>query len=348
MKHIDLATDFEAPVCRGTRVALDERFEFVSGLTGEGESGRMLLYWVDHDIERVCNGEKRGCFIPGTRIAAAYRDALHHEVVHAVLDTRGRNVFVEEGLAEYLGGYPVVFNPERGEPLRQLSRGDTVEEELGAFSYPAASSFAHFLGRAGSDDLLGELVAAVDDGLSGPTIQGILEDEFDLRGRALEGLYREESDTVMSGLGRAEIPALDLDEIEAQHRFGIECVASDTYGPLDSRHAEAYQIQRFFIPGEASLSWRVTGPPGSWAALVRSYDPATRRALDWLSPELEDVFHHRVEQGLGFSRADLIRGEYALIVVAPADGDHDVYVEITDLDIKYEGPHRKPPDAGPR
>jgi hypothetical protein len=347
MKHIDLATDFDAPVCRGTRVALDQRFEFVSKLTGEDKPRRMLLYWVDHDIERVCSGEKLGCFIPGTRITAAYGEAMHHEIVHAVLDTRGRNMFIEEGLAEYLAGYPVVFNPDRGDPLRQLSRGDAVEEHVGAFSYPAAASFAHFLGAEGGDALLEELVAAVDDGVSGSTIEHILEDEFDMGGPALEVRYREEATTVMPGLSQDRIPRIDLDELEAVHRFGIECVASDTYGPLETQHAEGYQIERFFLPGPTTLRWRVSGPPGSWAALMRAYDFESRRALDWLHPDME-LDHLRIGEGTGFVEAELSRGEYALIVVAPAEGKQEVYVEITDLDVTYEGPHRGPPDAGPR
>ncbi len=83
----DLAVEFDHPVCEGTLLGMEDRVQRVERETGMGHETPMTIYWLTGELERICPRPTSGCFIPGTQIVASTGRSLHHEIVHAVLNT---------------------------------------------------------------------------------------------------------------------------------------------------------------------------------------------------------------------------------------------------------------------
>ena len=102
-EHVEIAAypEHAERLCAGTGPYLDASAGAIGGRLGR--SGRVTYYWVPGRTEEPCGPLAGGC--AEQLVAFASAPLVEHELVHAYATLLGRpDPFIEEGLAEYLGG----------------------------------------------------------------------------------------------------------------------------------------------------------------------------------------------------------------------------------------------------
>ncbi len=303
----DLAVEFEHPVCEGTLLAMEDRVRRVERETDRRRDAPMTIYWLAGELERICPRPVSGCFIPGTQIVASTGASLHHEIVHAVLNTRGSNPFAEEGLAEVLSGVAAFQSPaERVHPLRALSatRKDAREGDI---DYDRAAHFMHFVRTQSGEETVAALADAIDRDDAPERFVSLLEQQFALSAAEIEHAYAEAPAFYPSGRAAETEPVTSFDLI-AGINLALDCHHPSTFGPLSEDDGGMFHLLRVVVdePVEGTLVFEADG--GVRASLFHEVDPDGAWVQDWWRPR------PRLDPG----RTELRGGERAQVSLDPS------------------------------
>jgi|GEM_PF-1837080 len=304
----DLAVEFDHPVCEGTLLAMEERVAIVERETDMDHDTFMTIYWLSGNLDRVCPRDVSGCFIPGTQVVASTGRSLHHEIVHAVLNTRGSNPFTEEGMAEVLSGVAAFQDvDERAHPLEALSLTSKDARE-GSVDYHRAAHFMHFVRAEAGEEAMAALADAVDRGDGPGRIVSVLEQQLGRAAPEIEDAYAKAPRFYPSGRAE-ETPGLSLFDFTAGINVSLNCHHEATFGPISEDAGGMYHLLR--IEGDAPIRGTLffNADRGVRASLFREVDPDGEWVQDWWHPA----------PGLDDERIDLRGGERAFVSLDPAD-----------------------------
>lgn len=301
-ERLQIAPEFDAPICEGTLVTLDDHLAKVEeGLGQIGKREPYRLYWMVDGLDDVCGEGRGGCFFPATRMMFAHGGSITHEMTHAALDSEGESYFIEEGMAELLSGVGVYYDVSTddegpGERLR-LSRS---AYRAGRFDYAAAAHFMRYVYDRRGQHGVRRLASEVEAGASPERIEDTLEQVMGERIDEIESDYRTRAHAAYEGLGYERTEELLGEEIDddvrspGPERFVLEveveldCGSEDTMGPLLDESEGMYQVRRMIIPDNAGAILRVEGDPGTWVDVFSPYALAHRGVMtDWMRPDPE-------------------------------------------------------------
>lgn len=311
----DLAVEFDHRVCEGTLHAMEERIDLVEAQSGTQLDQPMTIYWLQDRVDRICPRPVSGCFIPGTRIVAATQPSIHHEIVHAVLDTRGGNPFVEEGLAEVLSGASAYHRVHRDDDLLASLRTSPRDAWGGRLDYMQAAHFMHFVRERAGLEAVTELSTAIDHGDAPQRYVQLFERAFDEPAKAIEDAYLEAPRFYPSTLATRDNTLTEFDLL-AGARVDLNCGEEDTMGPRRADRPGMFQLRR--IAPEESMRGTLyfEGTEGTTAELFREVDPAGEWVQQWWSPapwadpariELKPGEHAQVELEAGVGWLLMVR-----------------------------------------
>ncbi len=304
----DLAVEFEHPVCEGTLLAMEDRVRRVERETAMQRDTPMTIYWLAGDLERICPRPTSGCFIPGTQIVASRGASLHHEIVHAVLNTRGSNPFAEEGLAEVLSGVAAFQNPaERLHPLDAL-RSTRKDAREGEIDYDRAAHFMHFVRSETGEETVAALAEAIDRGDAPERFVSLLEQQFALPAAELEQAYSDAPAFYPSGRAEETEPVNDFD-LAVGVNLSLDCLQDETFGPLSEEDGGMYHLLRIEAQGQLEGTMVFQADPGVRASLFREADPEGEWVQDWWRPR----------PGLDPDRVELRGGERVQVSLDPSE-----------------------------
>ena len=272
----DLATDFDHPVCEGTLRSFERRIQTVSGVAGRHPGDSLQVYWLTGDLTRVCPREGGGCFLPGTTMLAARQASVHHELVHAVLDNRWSEHFLEEGAAEVLGGEAVHFDPSAGRPFDALGI-DSRDYRNGAVDYRAAAHFFHFLHAELGEPFVQTLVHAIDIGESPSAIVDLVENAFGRGADGIESGYRIGAPAYYPPRWRDDVWTLTPDDLIDPLFLSLDCDAPETMGPLDEEEGGMYIAARLELDDWLVGYLTLSGDEDLELAIFREADLAEGR-----------------------------------------------------------------------
>jgi len=304
----DLAVEFEHPVCEGTLRAMEERVMLVGRETDRRQDVPMTIYWLDGELDRICPRPTSGCFIPGTHIVASTGDSLHHEIVHAVMNTRGALPYAEEGLAEVLSGVASYRSPyKRAHPLQPfgMTRKDAREGDI---DYDRAAHFMHFVRREADEDVVAALAEAIDRDDSAAQVVALLEHHLDRTAPEIEQAYAE-APAFYPSIREDETDPITAFDLVAGINLSLDCRHEETFGPLSEESGGMYHLLR--IESDTPLRGTVylEADPGVRVSLFREVDPDGAWVQDWWNPI----------PWLDEGRIDLRGGERAAVDLDPSE-----------------------------
>ncbi|MCX4239545.1 hypothetical protein [Paraliomyxa miuraensis] len=349
-ERLQIAPEFDAPICEGTLAALDEHLRAVEeGLGQIGKRDPYRLYWMVDGLDEVCGEGRGGCFFPATRMMFARGGSITHEMTHAALDSEGESYFIEEGMAELLSGVGVYYeglgdDEGPGQRLR-LSRS---AYRAGHFDYDAAGHFMRYVYDRRGQHGVRRLAAEVEAGASPERIEATLEQVMGERIDAIEADYRAKSSPAYEGLGYEQtlelmVKALDDDphalgpeRLSFEVAVDLDCGAEDTMGPLPDEREGMYQVRRVVIPQNEGALLRVEGDPGTWVDVFNPHARARHGLMtDWMRPDPEiDGGALRLYPGDALERP-LLPGVRAVVLAAEGTGGGSVslHVELTPVPL---------------
>lgn len=355
-ERLQIAPEFDAPICEGTLVALQHHLEEVEEALGQyGRQEPYLLYWMDEGLEDVCGEGRGGCFFPATRMMFARGGSITHEMTHAALDSEGESYFLEEGMAELLSGvgvyYDAAADAESPSERIRLSRADYRE---GRLDYAAAGHFMRYVYDRRGLSGVRRLAAEIETGASPERLERTLEQVMGEPLDEIESSYRGETRPGYEGLGYERTPALAVEAIDDDHtqagperlRFSVEarldCDAEDTMGPLPLEREGMYQVARVHVPENAGAVLRVEGDPGTWVDVFNPYALAHRGVMtDWMQPDSEiDDSTLRLRPGDVLERP-LLPGTRAVVLATEGTGPRRVALHV---ELAAIPPPPPPPD----
>ncbi len=317
--RLQIAPDFDDPICEGTLFALDEHLEKVEDGLGEvGVQEPLRLYWMREQLADTCGEGRGGCFFPSTRMMFARSRSITHEMTHAVLDSEGDSYFLEEGMAELLSGVGVYHDlaEDQSTPGQRL-RMSRSEYRAGGFDYDAAAHFMRYVFDHRGFHAVRRLATEVEAGATPERLESILEEVMGRDIDEIEANYRRNSRAAYEGLSYEDIAAIDVESVDTDPsslgpewltlsaEVELDCLAEDTMGPLPEDREGMYQVRRVWIPKNRGAVVRVEGDPGTWA---RVFDPYARSRhgvmTDWMMPNAQID-----EDGLEVAAGETITGQ---------------------------------------
>lgn len=315
--RIELATDFDAQVCRGTLLDLDAHMAFVEDALARPTSDEPLrIYWLDDDVAEWCGDDHSGCFFPGTGVMVANEQALTHEIVHAVLATPDADPFLEEGLAERLGGGAVSYDPRAHEVALDdaLSAGRPPGSTLG---YDAAHHFVAWLEDRVGPDIFPTLAGLAARGAEGEALRTGIADALGEHYALLLDDYEATAPELFPGTRESAIERIGLRQLGEGVELELDCTADDTRGPW--RDGGSYRVLALASEHDAELELELGGEPGTH---VRIFDPdASARwglTTQWRIPD-PDVDPDAIAIDVGERRRVELDGGRTYLVVFVAD-----------------------------
>ena len=304
----DLAVEFEHPVCEGTLLAMEERVMRVGKETDRHQDVPMTIYWLDGDLERICPRPTSGCFIPGTHIVASTGGSLHHEIVHAVMNTRGANPYAEEGLAEVLSGVAAYRDPQRRDDPFQPFSSTRKDAREGEVDYDRAAHFVHFVRSQADTDAVAALADAIDRDDSPAKIVDLMERHLDRSASEIEADYAEAPDFYPSIRAEETEPITAFDLVTGIN-VSLDCNHPETFGPLSEQSGGMYHLLRIELDAPLRGTVFFQADAGVRATFFREVDPDGRWVQDWWNPV----------PWLDEGHVDLRGGEQASIELDPTE-----------------------------
>lgn len=279
--RLQLATDFDAPVCAATLARLDEAADRIAASLASPATrdDPYRVYWLQNTLSDQCAEDTSGCFYPGTRVVFAQAPSLAHEMVHATIDSPGQAFFIEEGLAELYSGRGVRHDPRtlsgRLDSLLRLSR-DAYGH--GGLSYPQASHFAYWLEDAKGPAAIEQLGAALSNGTGDAGLARQLDELFGTSIHAIEQRYAAEAPHTYPGAYDDSVPYRELGDHALWAGVDLRCDDPDVYGPLPDGSPGMFRTFELRVGESRSLRLRLEGDQHTWVELL---DP---RRLDRQRP----------------------------------------------------------------
>lgn len=298
--RLQIAPEFDAPICEGTLVRLDDHIREVElGLGQIGHSEPYRLYWMRDGLDEICGPGKGGCFFPATRMMFARGGSITHEMTHAALDSEGESYFLEEGMAELLSGVGVYYDFDVDDmgPAGQL-RLSRSTYRAGGFDYGAAAHFMRYLYDLRGLGGVRRLASEVEAGATPARLEDTLEQVMGKSIEDIESDYRRLAPRAYEGLSYAHTKELRWAEIEEDEALPgpealslavdvrLDCASPETMGPLIDEREGMYQVRRVIIPENAGAVLRVEGDPGTWVNVFNPYAIARWGVMtDWMRPD---------------------------------------------------------------
>ncbi|HWB78520.1 MAG TPA: hypothetical protein VG755_26330 [Nannocystaceae bacterium] len=314
--RIELATDFDDPVCLGTLRDLDEHVAFVEAALDRPRSDAPLrIYWIDGDVDAWCGDGHGGCFFPGTAVMIAHEGSITHEIVHAVLATPDADRFVEEGLAEFLGGGAVAYDPRASRHDLSAALTSGVAPRDGD-DYVAAHHFIAWLVERGGSAMLPTLADIAERGAEGRTLElrlaGALSRPYD----ALLTEYRASARPFFAGTREAAIPRIELADLRGLATT-LDCEAEDTRGPRDD--GATYRVFALAVEADVEVVLALEGDRGVHVSLFDP-DAGASRGLttQWRIPDAS-VDPDAIELHVGATRRVELEAGHTYLVVFVGD-----------------------------
>jgi len=328
-EHLELATDFDAPVCEGTLDMLDRvAGRIVSSLASEPTLDRFQVHWLEHSIDDVCD-DATGCFYANTRMVFARGRSITHELVHATIDSGGEAFFVEEGIAELMGGSGVHSNPTRlqGRLAEQLAL-PSHDYRHGALSYPEAAHFVQWLRDEEGPWAIHQLAADLAAHGTAADIRARLEDVLHLPIAEIEDRYVETARVTYPGTMDDLVDEWVLWPTRSVWAtLAFECDDPSVLGPLPGALPGMYRVVRLKVPEAQVVRIDVDGDPGTHAELFTPYATDEQPPALWW-PDEDAGRLARLEPG-DRVRLPLEVRTYLLMLVAHGDASAQMDVRIT-------------------
>ena len=344
--RLQIAPEFDDPICEGTLWTLDEHLEEVEhGLGQIARDEPYRLYWMREGIEDICGEDRGGCFFPATRMMFARGWSITHEMTHASLDSEGHSYFLEEGMAELLSGVGVYYDPDEDDngPAERLRLSRSTYRQ-GGFDYNAASHFMRWIYQHRGINGVRRLAMEVEDGASPERLEDALEQVMGRSIREIEAAYRTEAAKAYEGLSYGRTPVLPIEEIDEDDEIDgpeamtfsvdamLDCDSVDTMGPLPDERRGMYQVRRVTVPKNMGAVLRVEGDPGTWVEVFDPYASRRRGVMtDWMAPSSKVDDDALVMVAGDVIEADLRPGVWAVMLGAEgtATGRVSLHVELT-------------------
>lgn len=360
-ERLQIAPEFDAPICEGTLAGLDEHLREVEvGLGQLGRTEPYRLYWMREGLADVCGEGRGGCFFPATRMMFAHGGSITHEMTHAALDSEGESYFLEEGMAELLSGVGVYYDVDVHEagPAQQL-RLSRAAYRAGAFDYVAAAHFMRWVYDRRGLDGVRRLASEVEAGASPERLEATLAEVMGRDIDALELDYRRHAHRGYEGIGYEHTVALGFTEVDEDDELPgpevlvlevdarLDCAAVDTMGPLLDEREGMYQVRRVEIPDNAGAVLRAEGDPGTWVDVVNPYASARQGVMtDWMRPD------PRIDEGALrlFAGDELVMelrpGVRAIVLAAEGTASRRVSLRVELTAVPPAPPAPLPPGLG--
>ncbi len=260
--RLEIAPDFDYPVCEGTLQRLDKHVTFVEDELAQwippGE--RIRFYWLTDGVGGWCSDGATGCYYPGTRIVIGDSSTVTHEIVHSVLDAEAQtNLFLEEALAELFSGVGAYHRPGRGNrpapsELLWLSPADYRQGDL---DYVVASHFMSYLYRAHGKAPIRGLASSVVSGASPSELEVEFDAEFDGPFPEIEANYMAKAYHYYRGLRDPLVPAAQLGAGPVE--LELDCDGSHTYGPRWDGEPGMYRVFSTWVPQPTRFALKLHG-----------------------------------------------------------------------------------------
>lgn len=330
-ERVELATDFDAPVCRGTLDALDAQVDRVEDELDQIRDERPIrVYWLEGLVEEQCGEGRGGCYFPATRVLFAESGSIDHEIVHAVLDSEGVSYFLEEGLAELLSGVGVVYRPDPDGPgpARRL-RLSPSEYRKGGLDYAAAAHFMHFVYAEAGAGAVRRLGREIEGDASPARLETVIEEVMNDTVAVVEERYQTTAPRYYPGLSQSRVPLLDLDDLAIGLDVALDCAEPDTRGPLPHQDVGMYRVFRIDMPWAATVDVQLEGDDDGWLDL---FDPYARLhkgyVTDWMRPDRSlDPNASRVLAGMT-ARIDMQKGTHLLVFATDVEERVDLRLSV--------------------
>jgi hypothetical protein len=237
---------------------------------------------------------------------------LGHELVHAVVDSRGQAYFLEEGLAEVLSGVDLAYTmgphaPDLWARLRQSPR----EYRKESFDYAEAGHFVRWLERNAGADAIGAIGRVLQGEPTPSSLRDTLEETTDATLAELEQRWRK-GPAVYAGEGARTLPKWTLPGLDAGVEVELDCGRRDTQGPRDGEGDGMYRVFRLDMEYAARVQIEVDGPFEVYVEIIDPEHARSDHRLDWRRPPIDSELVH-VEAG-GLKTAELAARSYLLLV----------------------------------
>lgn len=315
-ERVQLAPDFDAPVCRGTLDDLDTQVGRIEEELDRIYDERPIrVYWLEGDLEAHCGEGRAGCYFPSTRVLFAEAGSIDHELVHAVLDSEGVSYFLEEGLAELLSGVGVVYRPDPSGPGPAARlRLSPSEYRKGGLNYAAAAHFMHFVYDEAGAGAVRRLGREIETDASPGRLESVIEEVMHAPVGEVESLYQTSAPRYYPGLAQSRIPALNVDDLARGIDVELDCDAPETRGPVPHEDGGMYRVFRLQIPFSGQVDFDLSGDEEGWLDVLDPYARLHRGwVADWTRPDRTlDPGASHVTAG-SRARVDIEGGTYLLV-----------------------------------
>jgi hypothetical protein len=311
-EHVDIAPGFTQPICRGTLDEIDRHVEMVASRLDIGIQVRPTVYWFNEHADgtgsttELCDWCSRcGSCYGGDGIVFSDRDALMHELVHAiVIPVWGRSGgSFNEGIAMGLDGHHLLLPRDPSELPTALAGG----------SRHGGAHFSRWLLDRHGPAMLRTLFER-----SSPSST---EDEVLAAVEAVYGVSLAELEAEYLGTAPTIYPALGLcDGLEHVPRQGnvwelattVDCDSPRAFGPRDEDAARELSVTLELPAGIEGLFVSIV-EPSAIGELVPCIDAPLHDVPD---PDAV-VKQWAVGNGLAFESPG---GRYRFTVPVPEDG----------------------------
>lgn len=331
--RLEVATDFDAPICRGTLDGFDDHVDRIEDMLAVGYSNDPIrVYWVSPgEVEDRCGEGRSGCFFPATRVVFTRGASIAHELVHAVLDSEGESYFIEEGMAEMLSGVGVFYDAgEATESPAERLRLSRSEYRNGELDYDAAAHFMRWVYETAGPSSMRRLADEIEARSSADDIVRTLESVLSESMGSIETNYRSRAPRYYPGFGQSGTPQLQWDKLRDGVDVALDCASEFTRGPLLDGSTGQYRVFRVEVPTDGIAHLAVDGPSDAFVELINPHARIRRGwIVDWTLPNAQiDPRSEVVAAGEAIDPT-LRDGTYLLVVGVTSTEPVDVTVTMT-------------------
>ena len=329
-EHLEIAPDFDHPICAGTLAHFEEHLSFVeSSLARSVPFGeRIRFYWITDDLNSWCSEGAGGCYFPGTRVIVGDGGTVRHELVHAVLNAESQtNYFLEEGIAELYSGhgaYHDVAHDARPDPGELLWLSPTYYR-FDHLDYDVAAHFMGYIQDKFGNGTTRAIASVVITGAGPPELEANFERFTGVSFAEIEQDYAARSDTYYRGVRELDIPEIDSPRWVD---MSLRCDDDDTFGPLPAGAAPGmYRAIRLVLQDPVAVDVELVAPADVRATFV---DIRRERGagviVDFFHPELSGRREHEVIHGGEAKTIQLRKGTHLVVVERDGYAHADVFL----------------------
>ena len=348
--HLEIATDFDAPVCQGTLDYLEDHLRFVQSTLDLRlpDDAKVRVYWLEDTLDEWCRPDATGCFYPGTRVVFSKGQSITHEMVHALLNAEAHtSLFIEEGLAELYSGAGSRHrrSGDQPPPIAELVWLTPEEYRARALDYSLAANFATWLHSEYGEVINQRLAKVVAEGGGPEELAYELERLNKADMHEIEQRYADLHRTNYSGLRDGEVPALEFGEaIDVE----LSCADPETFGPLPSGEAGMYQTFRLrVLEDNQLLDLRMYAGEDVRAELIHLNAERSRdNVIDLFMPRPLEGLERPELRGTEELELEIERGSYLLYVSTRSDEPQSLQIAANLRDRPSPFPQKPMPVPG--